>query len=182
MYENSIIHVKDCNSTGLDKIPVNSIILNKATGEIFQLTDKTGILNTTKFRDIVGKRTIMSTDRITCEQIDAMNSTFVRTIIIGGISDVGYNGTFYSYIAIVGPPVYDNSSEVFLAQYNRYAASAQGALDISVTRTDEIIAILNNIVPTEIMNPGEVIKSRRSSSNTDNGYLEVNQWIDLGIL
>ena len=64
MYENSIVHVKDCNSTGLDLVPLNSIIMNKMTGEIFQLTDKTGILTTTKFCDIT-LNLLMSNDKLT---------------------------------------------------------------------------------------------------------------------
>lgn len=44
-----------CNSVGLDKVPVNGLMLNKSTGGLFNLNNKTGLLGTTKLKDFVGK-------------------------------------------------------------------------------------------------------------------------------
>lgn len=44
-----------CNSVGLDKVPVNGLMLNKQTGGLFNLNNKTGLLGATKLKDFVGK-------------------------------------------------------------------------------------------------------------------------------
>ncbi len=52
MEKKPIFALADCNSTGADKVPVNGLLLNKQTGGLLTPTTKTGILNTTKLKDI----------------------------------------------------------------------------------------------------------------------------------
>lgn len=64
MFRSPIFTVKDCDTIGLESIPLNSLVLNKYNGDIFQITNTTGVLSTTKFCDITGKVLITSNGRL----------------------------------------------------------------------------------------------------------------------
>jgi len=50
-----IYALMDCNSSDLDRVPINSLMLNKSNGGLFDLVNRTGLINNTSFKDITGK-------------------------------------------------------------------------------------------------------------------------------
>jgi hypothetical protein len=94
--ENSIFAFKYCDSTGLDKVPVGSLILNKSTGDIFRLDNMIDILSTTKFCDVVGKSLVLSTGRFRGEALFHGGSSLASTNIFN------YYGNLTQAETIVG--------------------------------------------------------------------------------
>jgi hypothetical protein len=60
MVEQHLIAVKDENATGFDTIPINSLILVKSTGDIYNITNLSGITHTTPLWNITNKLLVMS--------------------------------------------------------------------------------------------------------------------------